>query len=100
MDREEIVVVERPESVSWEQISVVLKRAHEENVKNGIILPYPHLPPEEIRKKIEDQDGVLYVALDGEKVVATGAVKIIHKSLWCGSGNYAYCFFIYVYFHY
>lgn len=93
MDREGIVVVERPESVSWEQISFVLRKAHEENVKNGIILPYPHLPPEEIRKKIEDRDGVLYVALDGEKVVATGAVKIIHKNLWCGSGKYAYCFF-------
>lgn len=93
MDREEIIIVERPEFITWEQISCVLKKAHEENVRNGIVLPYPHLPPNEIRNKIEGQEGVMYVALNGDQVVATGAVKIIQKTLWCGSGQYAYCFF-------
>lgn len=93
MGREEIVIVERPDFISWEQISCVLKKAHEENVRNGIVLPYPQLPPDEIRKKIEGQEGMLFVALSGEQVVASGAVKIIQKNLWCGSGEYAYCFF-------
>ena len=93
MDREEIVILERPESVSWEQISFVLKKAHEENVRNGIVLPYPQLPPMEIKEKIEGKEGKLFVALSGDKLVATGAVKIIKKNLWCGNGDYAYCFF-------
>ena len=93
MDRDEIVIIERPDSVSWEQISSVLKKAHEENVRNGIVLPYPQLPPKEIKEKIEGQGGILFVALCGEQLVATGAVKIIKKNLWCGKGDYAYCFF-------
>lgn len=87
------MIIERPESVSWEQVSSVLKKAHEDNVRNGIVLPYPQLPPTEIKEKVEGQGGVLFVALCGEQLVATGAVKIIKKNLWCGSGDYAYCFF-------
>lgn len=93
MDREEIEIIERPESVSWEQVSFVLKKAHEDNVRNGIVLPYPQLPPWEIKEKIEGQGGVLFVALSGEQLVATGAVRIIKKNIWCGSGDYAYCCF-------
>ena len=34
----------------------------------------------------------MYVALCDGKVIATGAVAIIEKNLWCGEGKYAYCF--------
>jgi GNAT superfamily N-acetyltransferase len=92
MDREEIIVSERPDNISWEEISSVLKRAHEDNIKKGIVLPYPQLPPEEIKAKTEDRGGKMFVALCEGKVVATGAVAIIEKNLWCGNGRYAYCF--------
>ena len=92
MDRKEIAVIERPDNVSWEDISRTLRRAHEDNVKKGIVLPYPHLPPEEIEAKTEGRGGKMFVALDEGKVVATGAVAIIEKDLWCGNGKYAYCF--------
>ena len=93
MDRKEIKIVERPSSVSWEEISAVLKEAHSENVNKGINLPYPALPPNEIYAKTEGRGGIMLVALDGEKVVGTSAVVIIDKDLWCGSGKYAYCCF-------
>lgn len=93
MDRKEIKIVERPSSVSWEEISAVLKESHLENVNKGINLPYPALPPNEIYAKTEGSGGIMLVALDGEKVVGTSAVIIIDKDLWCGSGKYAYCCF-------
>ena len=92
MDRKEIVVLERTGNVSWEEISSVLKQAHAENVKNGIVLPYPALPPEELYAKTEGRGGKMIVALCEGKVVGTGAVAIIEKEFWCGKGKYAYCF--------
>ena len=92
MDRNEIVVLEKPENVSWDEISSVLKQAHAENVKNGIVLPYPALPPEELYAKTEGRGGKLFVAMHNGKVVGTGAVAIIEKQFWCGKGKYAYCF--------
>lgn len=92
MDPEEIVFLERPEGISWEEISAVLKKAHAENVKNGIVLPYATLPASELYAKTEGRGGKMLVALHRGKVVGTGAVAIIEKNLWCGKGKYAYCF--------
>ncbi|MBR3030254.1 MAG: GNAT family N-acetyltransferase [Bacteroidales bacterium] len=88
----EITVIERPESVSWEEISSVLKQAHADNVKKGIVLPYPALPPLDIYAKTEGRGGKMVVALYKGKVVGTGAVAVINKKLWCGQGKYLYSF--------
>ncbi len=92
MVEKEIEVTKRPSTVSWEEISVVLRKAHEDNVSKGIFLPYPQLPPRELENKTEGRGGVMFVALHNGKVIGTGAVAIIEKSLWCGGGKYAYCF--------
>ena len=92
MARKEIVVLERPESVSWEEIRAVLQEAHSENVKKGIVLLYPSLSAEELYAKTEGRGGKMLVALCEGKVVGTGAVAIIEKEFWCGNGKYAYCF--------
>lgn len=87
-----ITVMRRPESVSWEAVSRVLKEAHRENVRRGIRMTYPQLPPEQLYEKTEGRGGVLFVALDGERLVGTAAVVSIDKAIWCGDGGYAYCF--------
>lgn len=93
MSRDEVSIVERPESVSWEDISGLLRRAHAQNVANGIKLPYPFLSPSELRDKVEGAGGKMLVALHNGKLVGTAAVKVIHRDyLWCGKGEYAYCF--------
>ena len=86
-----ITVMRRPESVSWEAVSRVLKEAHRENVRRGIRMTYPQLPPEQLYEKTEGRGGVLFVALDGERLVGTAAVVRIDKAIWCGDGGYAYC---------
>lgn len=92
MDWEKIIIKERPDSVTWEEISSVLTQAHKANVEKGIVLPYPQLPPEAIKAKTEARGGKMFVALYEGKVVGTGAVAIIEKDFWCGQGRYAYCF--------
>lgn len=89
---ESIVICEKPDSLSWEQISDVLVFSHAENRKKGVFLPYPHLPPDEIRKKIEGK-GVMLVAMKGVELVGTSAIVFIKRRIWCGSGKYAYCCF-------
>lgn len=91
MDSSSIIITEKPSSVSWEQISEVLVISHAHNREQGIILPFPHLPPCELQTKIEGHQGRMFVAMDGEKLVGTAALFFINKKLWCGKGKYAYC---------
>ena len=92
MAEKEIIICEKPDSVSWEQISKVLVNAHKPNLEKGIFMRYPFLPPEEIRARIEGR-GVMLVAMDGDKPVGTGAVLFLDKNFWYGSGKFAYCCF-------
>ena len=88
----EILVVEKPETVSWKEISAVLRQAHARNDQQGIVSRYPHLPPDQLQQQVEGHGGKLFVALDAGRVVGTGAVIRVEKELWCHHGSYAYCF--------
>lgn len=65
-----IQIIEKPDWVSWDEIHDVIWKAHAPNRENGIIMSFPSLSGEEIRKKIEPE-GKFFVALDGKKVVGT-----------------------------
>lgn len=83
---------EKPEWVTWDEIHNVLWKAHENNRKKGIIMAFPSLSGEEIRKKIGDS-GKFFVAIEGSKLV--GTLALINKTgkQWYNSGQYGYmCF--------
>lgn len=84
-----IQIVEKPDWVSWDEISEVLWVSHAENRERGIVNSYYSRPSDEIRKFVGDK-GKMYVALDGKKVVATGAVLIKNNRRWYAKGDYAY----------
>ena len=88
----EIIVIDRPDSVSWEELSAVLKKAHEQNLQRGIKLPYPFLPPAQLQEKTEGRGARVLVALCDGQVVGIGAVATIQKNVWCHRGDYAYSF--------
>lgn len=92
MDKREIEIIDATDIVSWEEVSRVLRTAHSSNVAKGIVLPYPHLPPEQLREKVVDRGGRLFVAKAGDRIIGTGAIALIDKKLWCGKGKYAYSF--------
>ena len=87
-----IVISKKPDNVSWEEIRDVLWKAHEKNRENGIIMSYPSLSGEEVRNKVGD-NGVMFTALDGEKVVGTLALVKRSGYRWYNKGQYGYmCF--------
>lgn len=87
-----IQIMEKPDWVSWDDIHDVLWKAHERNRENGIIMRYPSLPGDEIRKRIEGK-GKMLVAIEGNKIVGTSAIIFKEQNMWCGKGQYAYCCF-------
>lgn len=88
-----IQIIEKPEWVTWEDIHNVLWKAHEDNRRRGVQMRLPTLPGEDIKNRLENDNGKMFVAIDGQKIVGTAAVKIKNANLWCGKGEYAYmCF--------
>lgn len=67
----EIVVVEKPDYVSWETIHEVLYSAHESTRKIGIYYPTAEMSGSELKEFVETRSGRCFVAMDGDKVVGT-----------------------------
>lgn len=84
-----IEIIEKPDWVSWDEIRDVLWRAHALNRKKGIKMAFPNFTSERIKEMIEGH-GKLYIAIVDDKLVGTGAIIKKEKSLWCGTGKYAY----------
>lgn len=88
----DIQIIEKPDWVSWDDIHDVLWNAHEQNRKKGIFMSYPSLFGEEIRKKIGD-NGKMFLAIEGNKVVGTLALIVKSGKRWYNYGRYGYlCF--------
>ena len=88
----DINTIEKPDWVSWDEIHEVLWKAHEKNRENGVIMSYPSLTGEEIKKRIEN-NGKMYVAIDGQNVIGTLALIIKKGNKWYNKGSYGYlCF--------
>lgn len=87
-----IIITEKPDWVSWDDIHDVLWKAHASNRERGINMRKPSLPGKEIKKEIGN-DGVMLVALDGNKVVGTAALLFKQKPAWYNKDIYGYmCF--------
>lgn len=85
-----IIIAEKPEFITWDDIHICLWNSHKQNRSNGVIMSFPSLPGEKLREKIESGNGKLYVALDGRKVVGTAGFTSIKSKNWFCKGEYAY----------
>ena len=81
-----IQIMEKPDWVSWDEIHEVLWAAHAKNRENGIIMAFPSLAGDEIRKTIEDE-GKMFVAMDGDKVVGTVGLIEGNSKRWYANGK-------------
>ena len=87
-----IHIVEKPEWVSWDEIHEGVWNGHAKNHEHGMVMSYPSLQGDEIRRRIEGK-GKMFVAIDGTTLVGTAAYSVKNMSLWCGKGEYGYyCF--------
>ena len=89
-----IVIMEKPEWVSWNEIHDVLQKAHAENRAHGINMRKPSLPGSEIEKEIGSK-GKMFVAMDGDRVVGTSSIVPKQLNYWCDkpSNQYACKYF-------
>ena len=84
-----IIIQEKPDWVSWDDIKQCLHEAHALNREKGINMARYQRPSEEIKKFVGDK-GTVLVALDGNKVVGTATVMERCKKAWYVHGRYAY----------
>ena len=87
-----IIIIEKPEWVSWVEIHDVLSIAHADNRSKGIVMRKPTLSGVEIEKEL-GENGKMFVALDDKKIVGTGAIIAKEGASWYNRGTYGYlCF--------
>jgi len=68
-------IIEKPDWVSWDEIHDVLWKAHAQNREKGVIMAYPSLTGDEIKRRVEN-NGKMFIALDGQNVIGTLALII------------------------
>lgn len=87
-----VQIVEKPEWVTWEAIKQCLYDAHAVNREKGINMSHYQWPVEKIRDYI-GENGIVLVALDGQKLVGTASFAEKAGKAWFEKGQYAYmCF--------
>ena len=92
MKESSIQIIEKPDWVSWDEIHSVLWNAHAQNREKGIIMAYPSLSGDEIKRRVEN-NGKMFIALDGQNVIGTLALIIKKGKKWYNKGVYGYlCF--------
>lgn len=84
----EINIVERPEWISYDEIHSLLFVAHEDNRNEGFHVKTAEMTGEELEKHVGD-NGVCFVALDGNKLVGVTAVRIVKRHNKFADGNVA-----------
>lgn len=88
----DIIITEKPDWVSWDQIHEVIWKSHEQNRERGVNMAFPTFSGEKIRERIEGH-GKMFVAIVDDVVAGVGAVIKKKGYLWCGKDEYAYlCF--------
>lgn len=83
---EDIRIIEKPDSISWDDIHNLLIEAHQRNFKKGIVLGYAKKPGKEIAKTL-GKDGRCWVAMDGDKIVGTTSVTFFTGKDWWNKGK-------------
>lgn len=67
----EIVIMKKPDYVSWDNIHQVLWKAHESTRKAGIYYPTSEMTGDELNEFLSKHNGCCLVAMDGDKVIGT-----------------------------
>ncbi len=83
---DEIRIIEKPDWISWDDIHDLLLAAHKRNIEKGIIMSFPQMPGEKIKKTIGDE-GMCWVALCGDKLIGTHSVAFFKGRGWWSKGK-------------
>lgn len=85
----EIVVREKPDEISWEELADLQHKAHERNIANGVRMKIASCTAEELRNEVSD--GITLVAQDvSGRLIGMCAVCYRKVNRWWHHGNGAY----------
>ena len=82
----EIVIMEKPDWITYDDIHQLLYAAHESNREKGFNVETAEMNGEELEKHLGEH-GKTLVALDGDKLVGTVSYRVLHRDLWCMKGD-------------
>lgn len=88
----DIVVREKPDEISWEELADLQHRAHERNIANGVQMKIASCTAEGLRKEVSD--GITLVAQDvsGQLVgMASICTRTVNRWWHHGKGAYLCC---------
>lgn len=85
-------IIEKPDSVSWDDIQDCLNKAHAQNRQNGISMTHYLRSASWISDYI-GAEGKCWVAMDGNKVVGVACIKVKHGAKYYNAGPSGYCCF-------
>jgi GNAT superfamily N-acetyltransferase len=74
------VIIEKPDSISYEQIQATIHSAHESNKEKGLNYGVADQSSDYLKKDI-DKNSICYVAMDGDKIAGTCTMTIRTKKL-------------------
>ena len=81
-----IQVIEKPDSITYDEIREIIQQAHQENIRNGIRMNTTTLSAAELEQKV-GENGKCFVAMDGEKVVGTISCREKQAIRWFYKGT-------------
>ena len=82
----DIIITEKPNTVSWDEIHEVLWTAHAKNREKGMYMRYPSLSGEELKNLIGEK-GKCFVAMCDGKVIGTNAYILKKNNRWYAKGQ-------------
>ena len=83
---EEIRIMQKPDSVSYDDIHDLLLAAHKKNIEKGIVLQYAQMSGDEIKEKL-GEEGRCWVAFCGDQLVGTTSVTFFQGNGWWDRGK-------------
>ena len=87
-EKNSIIITEKPDWISYDDIHELLYRAHESNREKGIFMFTSTLNGKELEERIGDR-GKCFVALYGDKLVGTNSYRILTRNRWYRKGELA-----------
>lgn len=87
-----IAVVEKPDTVSWDDIQRCLYGAHSENRRNGIVMTHYLRSGCEIADYV-GKDGKCWVAMNRNNIVGVACLKVKYGTAFYNQGPSGYCCF-------
>ena len=81
MESDDIVIIKKPETVSYESIQTLLHTAHESNAAKGLVYGTANQTVEQLKNTLS-KDSICFIAMNKNgKLVATGSVEFRKRSL-------------------